>query len=342
MYPFLDAQTNQERTYELLLNDTCVSFLYASPRALYDIIEITGSMKKTISITKGKQPLVSVLMPVYNAAPYVAEAIESIRKQTLRNWELLIIDDASSDDSWKIISEAARKDKRIRLFRNRTNHGLVKSLNKIISSTRGVFVARMDADDISLPARLQKQVTYLRRHPDVVACGGQELIIDEKGVNIAYKYFPTEPELCYRMITNFMVIQPPLLMAWGNLFRTLRYENHIFKNDDISMHFKLLRHGGFGNVDEVIFKYRRRLDSITHHDPKRVFFLALAVRINAMRFHGYRPSAINALMLFMETVIVAILPNSVLIGLFELIRHTTKFDLRLANKPNFGVAAAIS
>jgi len=289
-----------------------------------------------------KKPLVSILMPVYNAAPYVAEAIDSIRKQTLRNWELLIVDDASTDGSWKIITEIAKLDKRIKLFRNRTNQGLVKSLNKMIPRTRGIFVARMDADDISLPKRLQKQVTYLRRHPDIVACGGQELIIDEKGVNIAYKYFPTDPESCYRMITNFMVIQPPLLMAWGNLFRKLRYENHIFKNDDISMHFKLLRHGGFGNVDEILFKYRKRADSITHRNPKRVFYLALAVRINAMRYHGYRPKLQNTLLLFAEAIIVTLLPNRILITLFELIRHTTKFDLRLANKPNFGVTAAIS
>lgn len=289
-----------------------------------------------------KQPLVSVIMPVYNAAPFLSEAIDSIRKQTLRNWELLIVDDASTDGSWRMLQDYAKLDKRIKLFRNRTNYGLVKSLNKIIPFTRGTFVARMDGDDISLPNRLRTQVTYLRRNPDLVACGGQELIIDEKGVNIAYKYFPTDPESCYRMIANFMVIQPPLLMAWGNLFRKLRYENHIFKNDDISMHFKLLRYGKFGNVDDIIFKYRRRLNSITHHNPKRVFYLALAVRLNAIRYHNYRPTLINALLLLAETAIVTVLPNRVLIALFELIRHTTKLDLRLANKPNFGVAAAIS
>lgn len=281
-------------------------------------------------------------MPVYNGAPYVAEAIESIRKQTLRNWELLIVDDASTDGSWKIIREASANDKRIKLFRNRTNKGLVASLNKLIPLTRGVFVARMDADDISLPHRLQKQVTYLRRNPDLVACGGQTLVINDKGANIAYKYFPTDPAACYRMITNFMVIQPPILMAWGDLFRKLRYENHIFKNDDISMHFKLLQYGSFGNVNEIIFKYRKRSDSVTHQNPKRVFFLALAVRINAIRHHGYRPSLLGALMLLAETLVVTILPNQMLISLFEAIRHTTKLDLRLSSKPNFGLAAAIT
>jgi glycosyltransferase involved in cell wall biosynthesis len=252
------------------------------------------------------------------------------------------VDDASTDGSYQIIREFAKHDKRIKLFRNRTNIGLVKSLNKMIPLSRGTFVARMDADDISLPQRLQKQVTYLRRNPDLVACGGQELIIDEKGVNIAYKYFPTDPDTCYQMIANFMVIQPPLLMAWGDLFRTLRYENHIFKNDDISMHFKLLQHGHFGNVDEIIFKYRKRSSSITHQNPKHVFFLALAVRVNAIRYHGYRPHIPNALLLLAETIIVALLPNRVLISLFELIRHTTRFDLKLANKGYFGVRAAIS
>jgi len=298
-------------------------------------------MKANNKIT-AKQPLVSILMPVFNAGSFLEEAIQSIRTQTLRNWELLIIDDGSTDDSYKIMKTQATFDTRIKLFRNKSNQGLVKSLNKIIPFTRGIFVARMDADDVSLPRRLQKQVTYLRRHPDVVACGGQELIIDETGINIAYKYFPTEPDACYRMIANFMVIQPPLLMAWGNVFRSLRYDNHIFKNDDISMHFKLLRFGSFGNVDEILFKYRKRINSITHNNPKKVFFLALAVRLNAIQKHQYKINLNSALTLIAETVIVGILPNELLIKLFEIIRYTTKLDLHIAKRINLGLSRAFT
>jgi glycosyltransferase involved in cell wall biosynthesis len=271
-------------------------------------------------------------MPVYNAAAFLDDAIESIRSQTLKNWELLIVDDASTDGSWDIIRAKAKADKRIKIFRNKSNKGLVKSLNSVIGLSRGTFVARMDGDDISLPTRFAKQVAYLRKHKNIVACGGQEIIMDEQGENIAFKYFPTDPDECYRMIANFMVIQPPLLMARGDVFRSLRYENHIFKNDDISMHFKLLQHGSFGNVDEIIFKYRKRPSSITHRDPKHVFFLARAVRMNAIKNHSYRPTVGNALLLLVESAVVTVLPNAALITIFELIRHTKRLDIKTASR----------
>lgn len=261
-------------------------------------------------------------MPVYNSREFVADAIDSIRSQTMKRWELLIIDDHSTDGSWSILQSYAKRDKRIRLFRNRKNLGLVKSLNKIIPYTNGAFVARMDADDISLPDRFKKQVTLLRNHPELVACGGQEYIIDTNGVNIAEKLFPTDPKTCYRMIANIMVIQPPVLMARGDIFRSLTYDNHIFKNDDISIHFKLLQYGGFGNVKDIIFKYRRREDSLTHKNPKRVYFLALLVRLNAIYRYGYRPTVLNSILAIGETIVVALLPRVGIVALFEFLRFT--------------------
>jgi len=271
---------------------------------------------------KQTHPIVSIIMPVYNAREYVAESIDSIRSQTIKRWELLIIDDHSTDGSWKILQDYAKRDKRIQLFRNRTNLGLVKSLNKIIPYTKGEFVARMDADDISLPNRLKKQIALLRKQPELVACGGQEYIIDTNGVNIAEKHFPTNPKSCYQLIANIMVIQPPVLMARGDIFRTLQYDNHIFKNDDISIHFKLLQHGKFSNVKDIIFKYRRREDSLTHKNPKRVYFLALLVRLNAIYRYGYRPTILNSIVAIAETAVVAVLPRAAIVGLFEFLRFT--------------------
>lgn len=261
-------------------------------------------------------------MPVYNAGNFLLKAIESIRKQTLTDFELLVIDDASMDGSYAIMKKYAKRDPRIRIFRNKTNVGLVKSLNTLIPKTHGQFVARMDADDISLSDRFEKQVAYLRENPTLVACGGQEYIINERGTRIAEKHFPTDEKTCYNMITNVMVIQPPLLMARGNVFRTLRYSNHIFKNDDISMHFKLLQKGGFGNVPDIIFKYRKRPDSLTHRDPKHVYFLALLVRLSAISKYHFAPSFLNLIALGVETIVVSLLPNRAIISIFELIRHT--------------------
>lgn len=277
-------------------------------------------------------PLVSIIMPVYNCRDFVAQSIDSIRSQTLKNWEFLIIDDHSTDGTWKILTDYAKRDKRIKLFRNRTNLGLVKSLNKIIPFTKGEFVARMDADDISLPQRLRRQVLLLRKNEELIACGTQEYVMNESGVNIAEKFFPTDPKHCHDMIVNVMVIQPPVLMARGDIFRKLRYDNHLFKNDDISIHFKLLQYGGFSNVNAILFKYRKRLNSLTHSNPKHVYFLALLVRIHAIQHYGYRPNIFNALGAIIETVLVALLPNQVIIALFELMRHTTSTSLKRADQ----------
>lgn len=271
-------------------------------------------------------------MPVYNAGKFLPKAIESIRKQTLEDLELLIIDDGSTDDSYRIIKRYAKRDRRVRVFRNIKNEGLVKSLNTLIPKTHGRFVARMDADDISLPDRFEKQIAYLRENPELVACGGQEYIINERGFRIAEKHFPTNERTCYNMIANMMVIQPPVLMARGDIFRTLRYSNHVFKNDDISMHFKLLQKGGFGNVNDIIFKYRKRADSLTHRDPKHVYFLALLVRLNAISKYQYAPNILNLLLMGLETLVVSVLPNHAIISLFELIRHTKAHHDRIVGR----------
>jgi glycosyltransferase involved in cell wall biosynthesis len=289
---------------------------------------------------RSRKPLVSVIMPVYNAGEFLVRAIESIRKQTVTDFEFLIIDDGSTDDSWAIIKRFAKRDQRIRKFRNKKNVGIVKSLNILIPKTKGRFVARMDADDISLPNRFEKQIAHLETHPQLVACGGQECIINERGRTIAEKYFPTDERTCYNMIANIMVIQPPVLMARGDIFRKLRYSNHIFKNDDISMHFKLLNHGGFGNVDDIIFKYRKREASLTHKNPKHVFFLALLVRLNAIKNHGYAPSLVNLLLLSAETIFVSILPNRAIIAMFELVRHTKAHSDRMLTKLQYFFAPA--
>jgi glycosyltransferase involved in cell wall biosynthesis len=275
---------------------------------------------KRIYTYRPRNPVVSVIMPVYNCGKFLVRSIESIRLQTLTNFEFLIIDDCSTDTSWNIIKKYAKRDKRIRAFRNKKNVGLVASLNFLLPKTKGTFVARMDADDISLPDRLEKQVAFLRERPTLVACGGHEYIINESGRIIAEKYFPTDEKTCYNLITNIMVIQPPLLMARGDVIRKLKYDNHIFRNDDISMHFKLLERGGFGNVDEIVFKYRKRPDSLTHKHPKRVFYRALLVRINAIRNHGFAPPVLYLGLLLIESIVVLVLPEQWVTSGFEFLR----------------------
>ncbi len=116
-----------------------------------------------------KKPLVSVIMPVYNAEKYVGEAIESILNQTFTDFEFLIFNDGSTDNSSKIIK--SYKDDRIIFFDYKENFGYVKHLNDGIKLAKGEYIARMDADDISLPERFQKQYDFLEKNKDVVLCG---------------------------------------------------------------------------------------------------------------------------------------------------------------------------
>ena len=109
-------------------------------------------------------------MPVYNAERYVAEAVESILTQTFTDFEFLIVDDGSIDDTPELLRRYEKSDSRVRLT-VRTNLGLVPTLNEMLRAARGEFIARMDADDIALPSRLLSQVAFMRGHPENRLCG---------------------------------------------------------------------------------------------------------------------------------------------------------------------------
>jgi len=119
-----------------------------------------------------KAPALTVLMPVYNGEEFLREAVESILNQTFTDFEFLIIDDGSTDRTPGILSEYARQDSRIRLERNERNMQIAATLNKGLALAAAPIIARMDADDVSLPDRLEKQVEFMREHPEVTVCGG--------------------------------------------------------------------------------------------------------------------------------------------------------------------------
>ena len=130
-----------------------------------------------------KQQLVSVIMSVYNEKEkWLMEAIESILKQSYKNIEFIIIlDNPDNDKLNNIIKFYNKKDSRVRYFKNEKNIGLVKSLNKALTYVKGDFIARMDADDISMPDRIEKQMNYLNNHPDIDFIGSRCINIDEEG-----------------------------------------------------------------------------------------------------------------------------------------------------------------
>ncbi|MFQ3639515.1 MAG: glycosyltransferase family 2 protein [Chloracidobacterium sp.] len=158
-------------------------------------------------------PCVSVVLCVYNQAAYVAEAIESILRQTLTDLELIVVDDASTDATPSVIQGFA--DARLRYVRNATNLGHAGSLNRGFALARGAYLAIMDSDDISLPERLERQVTFLERHPEVALCGAW---VETFGARQERRCFPTEPAaLAVRLLMACPFSTPTVVMrrdAW--------------------------------------------------------------------------------------------------------------------------------
>ena len=128
------------------------------------------------------KPIVTVLMTVYNGKNYLNEAIESVFCQTLNNYEFLIVDDASTDNSIEIIN--SYKDSRIKLLKNRENIGQTASLNKGLSIAQGKYIARLDQDDICLPKRLEEQVAFFKKNPSISILCSREYSIDKQGNRI--------------------------------------------------------------------------------------------------------------------------------------------------------------
>jgi glycosyltransferase involved in cell wall biosynthesis len=146
-------------------------------------------------------PAISVLVPVYNGIPYLPDALASVLQQTWRDFEVVVIDDASTDASWEVIR--ACRDARVRAFRNERNLGLPGTLNRGLALCQGEWIARQDQDDLCHPARLEAQLMHVREHPDVMLLFSDASIIDANGKYRGRRRTVSEPaevrwDLCFR------------------------------------------------------------------------------------------------------------------------------------------------
>lgn len=137
----------------------------------------------------GSDSLISILMPVFNVEKYVREAVESLLVQTYSNFELIIVDDCSTDSTYSICEKLANADSRVRVFKNESNLKIVLTLNRALRMAKGSYIARMDGDDVAVPERLENQYNYLCKNPDVALIGVSTISIDEDGNEFARHKF---------------------------------------------------------------------------------------------------------------------------------------------------------
>lgn len=203
-------------------------------------------------------------MAVYNAERWLAEAIESVLAQTLDDFEFLIHDDGSTDGSSAILAEYAARDSRI-IVSSGENRGLVRSLNLLIDAARGELLARMDADDVCLPDRFEKQVAYLDAHPDCVVLGGGETVVDEKGRPINDLRVPlTHEEIDANNLRGVTSIRhPTVMMRREAVLRAGCYDASYRAAQDLDLWLRMAEIGRLANLDDILIRYRIHDKSIS-------------------------------------------------------------------------------
>ena len=199
------------------------------------------------SIENSPYPLVSIGVPAYNAGITIGAMIRSVIAQSYENWELLIIDDGSKDDT--VLVANSFEDSRIKVFSDGNNRKIAARLNQLVSMANGCFFARMDADDEMLPDRLERQVAYLLSHPEVDVLGGGAIIIDEKGSAYGMRNVVSEP----RDVPSFI---HPSVMGKLDWFRKNRYDERFNGVEDMELWRRALKHSVFRLLDGPVIRYR--------------------------------------------------------------------------------------
>lgn len=217
-----------------------------------------------MTTTNPPKPIISVLMPIYNAEQFLADALESILKQTFKDFELLLIDDGSTDRSVAIADTYAKRDDRIVIIRNGSNQGIVPSLNRGLKKARGKYVARMDADDISLPKRFERQVAFLETNPQVCVVGTSIRFIDEVGAMGDVSYGVKDVVL-NRWLSLFHnpIAHPTVMVLTETLRRFGGYDQKAYHIEDFDLWLRMQRKQiGIVSLNEVLVYYRIHPQSV--------------------------------------------------------------------------------
>lgn len=205
-------------------------------------------------------PVVSIVTPVHNGAAFIRETIASVQAQTMGDWELLVVDDASEDGSAMIIDELAAQDSRIRVFRLESNGGAAVARNTAIEAARGRFIAFLDGDDLWLPHKLDRQLAFMRDNDAAFSYAAYERV-DENGRYLSPVGVPAR--LRYRDLLKTCYVGCLTAMYDTKVFGK-RYMPLIRRRQDYALWLELLREGGTGlGLNEVLGVYRVRSDSVS-------------------------------------------------------------------------------
>jgi glycosyltransferase involved in cell wall biosynthesis len=207
---------------------------------------------------------ISVLMPVYNGQRYVAEAIRSVLAQTFQDFELIIVDDGSTDRTPKILALFEREDRRVRLI-SRPNTGIVGALNDALNAAEAPLLARMDADDVCTPQRFARQLAYMNEHPECVALGGRVVGTDPYGLVLFRSEHKLTHEEIERELLNgvgWAIVHPAAMMRTDAVRKVGGYRQEFQWVEDLDLFLRLAEIGRLANLQDELLLYRQHTESV--------------------------------------------------------------------------------
>ena len=199
-------------------------------------------------------PIVSITSAFYNVGPVLLDMVRSVFAQTFKNWELVLLDDGSTDESLQIAKSI--NDSRVRVFTNVRNLGIAKSLNKLTNLAVGKYIARHDADDMSAMDRIRRQFDFLESHPDVDVVGCDVVFLDENDNPLGRSLLGvSHAEIC-REPNRYYGIAHPTIFARRSWFVKNCYDERVQKSEDYSLFLKAYRTSKYANIPDPLFYYR--------------------------------------------------------------------------------------
>lgn len=259
-------------------------------------------------------PEISVIMGVYNqkSEKQLFAAVKSILRQSFRDFEFIIYDDGSDKEMAGFIKKLKGLDSRIILIGEEENHGLAFSLNQCIHRARGNYIARMDADDISLPERFQVQYDFLEKHPEYSWCGSNAIVFDEHG-EWGKRVYPKRPQS--RDYLRFSPFIHPSVMYRRQIFEgniKYRVSDETLRCEDYELFMRLEQMGLKGyNIQQFLFKYREGRESL---DRRKMKFRINEAKIRYKNFKKMGMLDLKGWMCVLRPIAGGLVPNRVLVA----------------------------
>lgn len=282
-------------------------------------------------LSKKQLPLVSVVMPVYNAGDFLVPAIDSILNQTYTNFELILVNDASTDKSLATLKKYFKKyPSKIKLInlKHNLNAGGDACANMGLALANGKYIARMDADDIAHSERLEKQVAFLESRPDVFLVGSNALVINKEGTVIGEKTEPLTTKDIYKGYMTFHpLIHPTTMFHRVYKGQAFIYDIHYNANNDYYTFFQMLCQGRkFVNLPEHLLSYRIHGNNDTFIRMKGKFLNTLRIRVKMCLKFGYRPSLKAIILTIIQGGVILVLPDRVTTELYYVSKGIKKLS----------------